>query len=65
MNHGYEGVTDKDRSISLRRSSLKWESREKTQKRGKTAMRGFRQFDAPVSVVMTCENDGARYDLSL
>ena len=56
MNHGYEGV-HRDRQIELalqlfESMGIAWEDKER---RRDWAMRGFRLFDAPVSVVVTCD----------
>ena len=56
MNHGYEGV-HRDRQIEIavqlfESMGIAWEDKER---RRDWAMRGFRQFDAPVSVVVTCD----------
>ena len=58
MNHGYEGAY-RQRQVDIAKALFaKWESRERTQKRARLGYARFRQFDAPVSIVMTCENDG-------
>ena len=56
MNHGYEGAY-RQRQIDIAKQlfSVMGIAREDTQKRQDWVMRGFRQFDAPVSIVMTCE----------
>ena len=56
LNHGYEGV-HRDRQIEIavqlfESMGIGWEDKER---RRDWAMRGFRQFDAPVSVVVTCD----------
>ena len=56
LNHGYEGV-HRDSQIEIavqlfESMGICWEDKER---RRDWAMRGFRQFDAPVSVVVTCD----------
>ena len=56
LNHGYEGVHRK-RQIEIavqlfEAMGIAWEDKER---RYDWAMRGFRQFDAPVSIVVTCD----------
>ena len=56
LNHGYEGV-HRDRQIEIavqlfESMGIAWEDKER---RTDWAMRGFRQFDAPVSIVVTCD----------
>jgi len=56
LNHGYEGV-HRDRQIEIavqlfESMGIGWEDKER---RRDWAMRGFRQFDAPVSIVVTCD----------
>jgi nitroreductase len=56
MNHGYEGAY-RQRQVDIAKQlfSVMGIAREDTEKRQDWVMRGFRQFDAPVSIVMTCE----------
>lgn len=56
MNHGYEGAYRKRQvDIAKQLFGVMGIAREDTVKRQDWVMRGFRQFDAPVSIVMTCE----------
>jgi len=56
MNHGYEGEYRRRQvDIAKQLFSVMGIAREDTEKRQDWVMRGFRQFDAPVSIVMTCE----------
>tara|TARA_Y100000766_G_C18914984_1_gene610631 strand:- start:3689 stop:4375 length:687 start_codon:yes stop_codon:yes gene_type:complete len=56
LNHGYEGVhRDRQKEIAVQlfeAMGIGWDDKER---RRDWAMRGFRQFDAPVSVVVTCD----------
>jgi nitroreductase len=54
MNHGYEGAY-RQRQVAKQLFAAMDIAREDTEKRQDWVMRGFRQFDAPVSIVMTCE----------
>ena len=56
MNHGYEGAY-RQRQVDIAKQlfAVMGISREDAEKRQDWVMRGFRQFDAPVSIVMTCE----------
>ena len=56
MNHGYEGAY-RQRQVDIAKQlfAVMGIAREDTEKRQDWVMRGFRQFDAPVSIVMTCE----------
>jgi nitroreductase len=56
MNHGYEGAY-RGRQVDIAKQlfSVMGIDREDKDKRQDWVMRGFRQFDAPVSIVMTCE----------
>ena len=56
MNHGYEGAYRQRRvDIAKQLFAVMGIAREDAEKRQDWVMRGFRQFDAPVSIVMTCE----------
>jgi nitroreductase len=56
MNHGYEGEYRRRQvDIAKQLFAVMGIAREDTEKRQDWVMRGFRQFDAPVSIVMTCE----------
>jgi len=56
MNHGYEGAYRKRQvDIAKQLFGVMGIAREETKMRQDCVMRGFRQFDAPVSIVMTCE----------
>jgi nitroreductase len=56
MNHGYEGAY-RQRQVDIAKAlfSKMGIAREDAAARQDWVMRGFRQFDAPVSIVMTCE----------
>ena len=56
MNHGYEGAY-RQRQVDIAKQlfAVMGIAREDAEKRQDWVMRGFRQFDAPVSIVMTCE----------
>ena len=56
MNHGYEGAY-RQRQVDIAKSlfAKMGIAREDAEARQDWVMRGFRQFDAPVSIVMTCE----------
>jgi nitroreductase len=56
MNHGYEGAY-RQRQVDIAKQlfAVMGIAREDTEKRQDWVMRGFRQFDAPVSIVMTVE----------
>ena len=56
MNHGYEGAY-RQRQVDIAKAlfAKMGIAREDAEARQDWVMRGFRQFDAPVSVVMTCE----------
>ena len=56
MNHGYEGAY-RGRQVDIAKQlfAVMGIDREDKEKRQDWVMRGFRQFDAPVSIVMTCE----------
>ena len=56
MNHGYEGAY-RQRQVDIAKQlfAVMGIAREYAEKRQDWVMRGFRQFDAPVSIVMTCE----------
>ncbi|MFB0968305.1 MAG: nitroreductase [Pseudomonadales bacterium] len=56
MNHGYE-VAYRQRQVDIAKQlfAVMGIAREDAEKRQDWVMRGFRQFDAPVSIVMTCE----------
>ena len=56
LNHGYEGV-HRERQIEIAvqlfdSMGIAWDDKDR---RRDWAMRGFRQFDAPVSIVVTCD----------
>ena len=54
-NHGYEGAY-RQRQVDIAKALFaKMGIAREDAKRQDWVMRGFRQFDAPVSVVMTCE----------
>ena len=56
MNHGYEGEY-RQRQVDIAKAlfAKMGIAREDAEARQDWVMRGFRQFDAPVSIVMTCE----------
>ena len=56
MNHGYEGAY-RQRQVDIAKAlfAKMGIAREDAVARQDWVMRGFRQFDAPVSIVMTCE----------
>ena len=56
MNHGYEGAY-RQRQVDIAKQlfAVMGIAREDAEARQDWVMRGFRQFDAPVSIVMTCE----------
>ena len=56
MNHGYEGAY-RQRQVDIAKAlfAKMGIARENAEARQDWVMRGFRQFDAPVSIVMTCE----------
>lgn len=56
MNHGYEGAY-RQRQVDIAKAlfAKMGIAREDAAARQDWVMRGFRQFDAPVSIVMTCE----------
>ncbi len=56
MNHGYEGAY-RQRQVDIAKQlfAVMGIAREDADARQDWVMRGFRQFDAPVSIVMTCE----------
>ncbi len=56
MNHGYEGAY-RQRQVDIAKQlfAVMGIAREDAEKRQDWVMRGFRQFDAPVSIVVTCE----------
>jgi nitroreductase len=56
MNHGYEGAY-RQRQVDIAKAlfAKMGIAREDADARQDWVMRGFRQFDAPVSIVMTCE----------
>ena len=58
MNHGYEGAY-RQRQVDIAKQlfAVMGIAREDAEKRQDWVMRGFRQFDAPVSIVMTCEKN--------
>ena len=56
LNHGIEGV-HRERQIEIAvqlfdSMGIAWDDKDR---RRDWAMRGFRQFDAPVSIVVTCD----------
>lgn len=54
MNHGYEGVhRDRQVEIAVQLFEAMGIKRDDKERRQDWMMRGFRQFDAPVSIVMT------------
>ena len=56
MNHGYDGAY-RQRQVDIAKAlfAKMGIAREDAVARQDWVMRGFRQFDAPVSIVMTCE----------
>jgi nitroreductase len=58
MGHGYEGVhRDRQVEIAVQLFEAMGIERHDKERRQDWVMRGFRQFDAPVSVVMTLDRD--------
>ncbi|MBC8271877.1 MAG: nitroreductase family protein [Gammaproteobacteria bacterium] len=56
MNHGYEGEYRRRQVDIAKQLFAEMDiAREDAEKRQDWVMRGFRQFDAPVSIVVTCE----------
>ena len=56
MNHEYEGAY-RQRQVDIAKQlfAVMEIGREDTKRRQNLVMRGFRQFDPPVSIVITCE----------
>lgn len=58
LNHGYEGVhRDRQVEIAVQLFEAMGIAREDKARRQDWVMRGFRQFDAPVSVVITVDKE--------
>ncbi len=58
LNHGYEGVhRDRQVEIAVQLFEAMGIARDDKARRQDWVMRGFRQFDAPVSVVITVDKD--------
>jgi nitroreductase len=56
MNHGYEGVhRDRQVEIAVQLFEAMGIARDDRERRQDWVMRGFRQFDAPVSIVVTLD----------
>ena len=56
MGHGYEGIhRDRQVEIAIKLFSAMEIERDDKERRQDWVMRGFRQFDAPVSIVVTLD----------